>query len=125
MTTLVQFAHAALFSPALTTLSAALDRNFITDIPGLTSQSIRLHPPISAATVKGHLDQVRKNLRPSQKTPNEPTPLLQLNEYSDKEQNNFLSSEQTTDDDMHPEYIEEATHACYAACIQQPTTGKT
>jgi hypothetical protein len=50
---LVAFAHATLFSPTLSTLEGALARNFITNFPGLTLQSLRQHPPFSAATIKG------------------------------------------------------------------------
>ena len=62
---LVAFMHAALFSPALTTLQKAVDNHFLHDFPGLNSKSVRAFPPISAATAKGHLDQARKNQRPT------------------------------------------------------------
>ncbi|KAI2496640.1 hypothetical protein MHU86_17843 [Fragilaria crotonensis] len=57
---LVAFAHAALFSPALSTLTKALDRGYLPQCMGLTSQALRKHPPHSVATIKGHLDQTRK-----------------------------------------------------------------
>ena len=71
---LVEFAHAALFSPRITTLQKALDSNFLPPIPGLTAALLRRHPPSSIATAKGHLDQTRKNLR-STKTMT-PTPAI-------------------------------------------------
>jgi hypothetical protein len=58
---LVAFAHAALLSPSITTLANALNNNFIIGFPGLNTNTLRTYPPASAATVKGHLDQLRKN----------------------------------------------------------------
>ena len=60
---LVAYAHAALFSPALSTLELALQRGYVRHFPGLTLQTLRRHPPASVATAKGHLDQTRKNVR--------------------------------------------------------------
>ena len=59
---LVAFAHAALFSPALSTLEQALRKNFIPHFPGLSLELLRKYPPSSIPMVKGHLDQVRKNV---------------------------------------------------------------
>ena len=64
---LVAYAHAALF-PALSTLGIALQRGHVCNLPGLTAKMLRQHPPQSVATVKGHLDQVRKNLRSTKPT---------------------------------------------------------
>jgi Reverse transcriptase (RNA-dependent DNA polymerase) len=58
---LVAFAHAALFSPALSTLDTALTKGYITNVPGLTAALLRKYPPQSAPMIKGHLDQVRQN----------------------------------------------------------------
>ena len=58
---LVTFAHAALFSPVLTTLDIALRKGYITNFPGLTSTTLRKYPPTSKAMVKGHMDQIQKN----------------------------------------------------------------
>ena len=60
---LVTFAHAALWSPAVSTLAKALAKGFLPPFPGLTTKSLNKYPPNSEATVKGHLDTVRKNLR--------------------------------------------------------------
>ncbi|KAI2493168.1 Reverse transcriptase (RNA-dependent DNA polymerase) [Fragilaria crotonensis] len=60
---LVAFAHAALFSPSLSTLHGALERGFLPNFLGLTARKLRTHPPTSVAMVKGHLDQTRKNQR--------------------------------------------------------------
>jgi hypothetical protein len=70
---LAAFAHAALFSPALTTFQKAVDQHFLHDFPGLTAKSVRDYPPASIATVKGHLDQARKNQRPTKKVTNRNT----------------------------------------------------
>jgi hypothetical protein len=60
---LVAFAHAAIFSPALSTLATALDKGYIPNFPGLSSRTLQTHPPQSAAMIKGHLDQARKKQR--------------------------------------------------------------
>jgi hypothetical protein len=60
---LVSFAHASLWSPTVTTLATALAKNYVSNFPGLSSRTLRNHPPHSAATIKGHLDQSRKNQR--------------------------------------------------------------
>jgi hypothetical protein len=62
---LVTFAHAALFSPSLSTLCTALDLKHVTGFPGLTSKLVRKYPPQSVATAMGHMDQSRKNQRSS------------------------------------------------------------
>ncbi len=60
---LVAFAHATLFSPALTTLEEALTEGWVTNFPGLTAASLRRHPPASIPMDKGHMDQTRQNQR--------------------------------------------------------------
>jgi hypothetical protein len=40
---LVAFAHATLFSPALSTLEKALDKGYLINFPGLTPQNLRRH----------------------------------------------------------------------------------
>lgn len=60
---LVAFAHAALFSPVLSTLKQALDRGFLPNFMGLTTKTLQKYPPQSVAMIKGHLDQDRKNQR--------------------------------------------------------------
>jgi len=58
---LVAFAHAALFSPALSTLEEALCQGHLPEFAGLTLASLQKHPPLSDATIKGHLDQTQMN----------------------------------------------------------------
>ena len=65
---MVAFMHAAFFSPAISTLEKALQLGYINNIPGFTSATLKRHPPRSAAMIKGHLDQTRKNLRSTKDT---------------------------------------------------------
>ena len=69
---LIAFSHAALFSPVLSTLEYALRSNFIIHFPGLTVPLLRKYPPKSLATAKGHLDQIRKNIRSTKPKPKKP-----------------------------------------------------
>lgn len=83
---LMQFLHAAAFSPVTSTFTQAIDKGFFTSWPGLTSKAVRTHLPKSMATAQGHLDQTRKNLqstKPTDKTSNsehddafQPTPAI-------------------------------------------------
>jgi len=111
---LVAFAHAALFSPALSTLQTALDKNYLTNFPGLTSNTLRRHPPQSSAMIKGHLDQKRKNQRPTPK-PTVDLPLLPIDDDNDDEADDpFPASESPS----------EVTHFCYAACVPAEPRGQ-
>jgi hypothetical protein len=60
---LVTFSHAALFSPALSTLEKALKKGFLINFPGLNEKTLRKYPPQSTAMIKGHMDQIRKNIQ--------------------------------------------------------------
>ena len=105
---LVAFAHAALFSPALTTLMKAVKNNFLHDFPGLTEKALRDHPPITAATAMGHLDQVRKNQRSTKKAKSKPATALLPIPATDPTQE--------IDIDIFPEQLTEPIlHHCYAA----------
>jgi hypothetical protein len=57
----VPYAHATLFSPALSTLENALENNFLTNFPGLTVDTLRRHAPTSIPMDKGHMDQILPN----------------------------------------------------------------
>ena len=59
---LVKLAHAALFSPAISTLKRALAKGYLPPFPGLTQETLNRHTPVSEATIKGHLAGKRKNL---------------------------------------------------------------
>jgi hypothetical protein len=60
---LVQFLHAAAFSPVQDTWLKAIRAGHCATWPGLTKDLVRKHLPKEIATVKGHLSQRRKNLR--------------------------------------------------------------
>jgi hypothetical protein len=57
---LVTFAHAALFSPAPSTLSIRLKKGIVQNFPGLTKKTLAKYPPHSYAMVKGHMDRYEK-----------------------------------------------------------------
>ena len=57
---LVQWLHAAAFSPSSSTFLDAIQHNFFATWPGLTANIVRRHLTPSDATVKGHLDQQRQ-----------------------------------------------------------------
>jgi hypothetical protein len=103
---LVAFAHATLFSPALSTLQTALDRGFLPSFAGLTSKTLRKHPPQSVAMIKGHLDQTRKNQRSTKSSP--------LPDHT-----------ATIPDEVFPtsEPDNTRTHQCFAA-VFKPATGQ-
>ena len=66
---MVKFSHAALFSPAETTLKTALENKLIKNFPGLTLSTLKKYPPNSTATPKGHLDQTRANQQSTKPKP--------------------------------------------------------
>ena len=76
---LVIYLHRACFSPVTSTWTAAIDEGYFATWPGLTSAVVRKHLPKSLATAKGHLRQIRKNIRstkpsaPLPPAPDEPT----------------------------------------------------
>jgi hypothetical protein len=96
---LVAFAHAALFSPALSTLAIALQKGFVQNFPGLTVPALKKYPPRSFAMVKGHLDQARKN----QKSTTKNLPPLDPPD---------------TSDDFPSISTEARSHFCYASIIE-------
>jgi hypothetical protein len=57
---LIQFLHAAAFSPVPSTWIKAIQRDFFQSWPGLTTEAVHKHLPKSMATTKGHMDQTRK-----------------------------------------------------------------
>ena len=108
---LMAYAHSALFSPALSTLETALHNGYVRNFPGLTSKTLRRHPPKSVATAKGHLDQTRKNLRSTKpKVPTNNTP------------DDVAPPDPTDTTDTFPPH-EDRTHDCYVAvrCLDEPT----
>ena len=63
--------HKACFSPVVSTWIHAIKQGHFATWPGLTAKAVTRHLPKSIATVKGHLDQERKN-KHSTKLPNVP-----------------------------------------------------
>jgi hypothetical protein len=59
----VKFLHAACGSPVPSTWLQAIEDGHFTSWPGLTTDFVRKHLPMSPATVKGHLHQQRQNVR--------------------------------------------------------------
>ena len=60
---MMYFMHAALGSPAISTLTRAIGRGYLKSWPGLTNKNVLKHIQFSEATAKGHLDKIRQNLR--------------------------------------------------------------
>ena len=56
---MVQFSHASLFSPRLSTLLPAIEKGWLYGFPGLSISEVTKFPPLSTSTSKGHLDQTR------------------------------------------------------------------
>jgi hypothetical protein len=56
---LIAFFHAAMFSPVFDTLYKALNKGYITNVPGLSAKTLKKYPPFSIASIKGHLDHER------------------------------------------------------------------
>ncbi|KAI2488787.1 hypothetical protein MHU86_25841 [Fragilaria crotonensis] len=105
---LVAFAHAALFSPAISTLRRALINGYLPHFMGLTAQTLAKHPPNSVAMVKGHMDQTRQH-KNSTKVKTAITPSLLPNDDDDA----FPSSD--------PANIR--THNCFTA-VFEPSAGQ-
>jgi hypothetical protein len=62
------------FYPALFTLENALNNNFLTNFPGLTVDTLRRHTPTSIPMDKGHMDQIRQNVRSTKPPRPQPKP---------------------------------------------------
>jgi hypothetical protein len=108
---LVAFAHATLFSPALSTMEKALVQNYLTNFPGLTLNNLRRHPPTSIPMTKGHMDQTRKNQQ-STKTPTPPATIM-----LDGDDPCNIESEDTN---SFPSNFTAKTHQCFTT-IMEPT----
>jgi hypothetical protein len=110
---LVEFAHASFFSPTIATLKTALHKNYITNFPGLTMQSLKRHAPNSPATAKGHLNKVRKNKRSTKK---------KLIREAEKAANEAAKAAPEQDKHLFPTPDEEETHQCFVTI--EDTTSK-
>jgi hypothetical protein len=113
---LVAFAHAALFSPALSTLTTALKRGYLPDCLDLIAKLQREHPPQSVATIKGHLDQTRKNHRSTKVTTAAPPSTLPTS-------HNLVPPAETTTTFPLSDVNNLHTHQCFSALFE-PATGR-
>jgi hypothetical protein len=111
---LVRFLHAAAGSPVPSTWIAAIQKEHYATWPGLTDDLIRKHLPKSVATVKGHLDQQRQNIRSTK--PNPPKP---ANNTSIPSLAPNASPPKSDDTDCHPtsDVPNQRTYTIYAASI--------
>ena len=108
MADMVAFAHAALYSPVLSTLQKALKKNYV-HIPGLTEQSLKRYPPESTATPKGHLDQQRQNLASTKASKSQPT---------ERDRSDPTDVEELEDYYPEPTLDGQRTHVCFAAVME-------
>jgi hypothetical protein len=111
---LVAFAHATLFSPALSTLDTALSRGYLPHFIGLTAKTLRKYPPPSVAMVKGHLDQSRKNQNSTKKITSSP---------SDLSPDSTTEEHQPADAFPLSDPGNVRSHQCFAA-VFEPATGQ-
>jgi hypothetical protein len=111
----VAFAHAALFSPAISTLKKALDRGYLPPFPGLTSKSLKKYPPHSMATAKGHLDAIRKNQKSTK-----PAQAESRKQQDEAQQAKMEEILQELQDDYFPPQPENGkrTNACFIAIYE-------
>ena len=65
---IVQYLHKAAFSPVPSTWITAINAGFFATWPGLTADLVRKHLDKSPATTKGHMKQLRMNIRSTSKT---------------------------------------------------------
>jgi hypothetical protein len=80
---LVQFLHAACGSPVPSTWIRAIEQGHFATWPGLTANLVRKHLPKSIATVKGHLNQQRQNIRSTKTSHAKPSSIINLKPPSD------------------------------------------
>lgn len=106
---MVRYSHASLFSPVVSTLLHAVHLGYIHNLPGLTTASLKKHPPHSTATSKGHLKQSRQGTQSTKPKAPVALPLLPLD-----------------DTDTFPPPLNEGlrTHHVYTAIIDRSPSGK-
>jgi hypothetical protein len=64
---LVHYLHKALFSPTKSALLQAVKNGHLVTWPGLTEDAIHKHLKLTPATVMGHMNQRRQNIRSTSK----------------------------------------------------------
>jgi hypothetical protein len=65
---LVHYLHKTLFSPTKSTLLQAIKNGHLVTWPVLTEDAIHKHLKLTPATVMGHMNQIRQNIRSTSKT---------------------------------------------------------
>jgi hypothetical protein len=70
---LIQYLHAAAFSPSKSTWIEAIRRGHFQSWPGLSVKAVHRHLKETEATAKGHMDQTRKNIRSTRRPLKQPT----------------------------------------------------
>ena len=106
---LVLYHHASLWSPAASTMQAAIQRGFLRDFPGLTLTSFRKNIPHTVPQAKGHMDQTRKNQRSTKpKTPQLPPGF----------DTSILDEASMQEDSFPTDAPNRASHFCYATIIE-------
>ena len=90
---LMAYHNATIGSLPIKTLCNAIDNDWLTSFPGLTSAAIRKHLPKSISTTMGHLHMIRKGIRSTKPTISEimneelaPEPTLEPPRRIDKRQ---------------------------------------
>jgi hypothetical protein len=103
----IAFLHACAGSPALSTFRAAIQAGYFTTWPELTAKRIDKYLVAPAATIKGHLDQQRKNVR---------TTKPKANPKSNSPHQYPGPAE--TEDDQHPILHEERCNQVFLECTE-------
>jgi hypothetical protein len=103
----IAFLHACAGSPALSSFKSAIQAGYYTTWPELTAARVQKYLLASAATIKGHLDQQRKNLR-STKPKAKPKSTKPFQFPGNNE----------TPADMIPESSEQRCNHVYVTCMQ-------
>ena len=93
---LAKYLHAACYSPVTSTFTKAIDKGHFKTWPGLTSNLINKHLPVSIATVKGHLVQERQHLQTSR-----PKCLHPIDILTEKTEKMSINMAKTTLDPMN------------------------
>ena len=68
---LIQFYHATMGNPVLSTWCKAIDAGYFRGWPGLTSKRVRKYIKVSEPTEMGHMDQRRTGIRSTKTTDTE------------------------------------------------------
>jgi hypothetical protein len=93
-------------------LELVIQKGFLPPLPGLTLQALCHYPQHSVATIKGYLDQIRKNLRSTKKAPKE-SPTTPVSN-TDEVYHWFPESEPSN----------KRSHHCYVALIKPERSGQ-